>query len=165
MKTSSLALLAACASLLLGSVCWSSNVQASEVNKASNEKQATTAVTFRKSLLQLVRSNMGPLGAMAKGEIPMDSDTIATNAERIEFLGNMMHDYFTLDTSGFPVATDAKDDVWKEYVDFSSKVEDMVFAAASLQELVANGQEGEFRKGIGALGATCKACHDKFKKD
>ncbi|MFT5997247.1 MAG: cytochrome c556, partial [Glaciecola sp.] len=40
-----------------------------------------------------------------------------------------------------------------------------VTAAADLQALVANNQEGDFRKGIGALGATCKACHDDYKKD
>lgn len=137
----------------------------SEKPKANSEKQASTAVTFRKSLLQLVRSNMGPLGAMAKGNIPMDADTIALNAQRIEFLGGMMHDYFALDTTGFDVDTDAKDLVWKEYKDFSEKADDMVAAAANLQELVANNEESKFRSGIGSLGSTCKACHDKFKKD
>ncbi|MFT6270197.1 MAG: cytochrome c556 [Alphaproteobacteria bacterium] len=165
MKTSSLILLAASCSLLLGTVSVSPNAVATEVNKASSEKQAGTAVTFRKSLLQLVRSNMGPLGEMAKGNIPMNADVIAKNAQRIEFLADMMHDYFDLDTTAYPVKTDAKDDVWKEHADFTSKVNDLVTAAADLQELVANNQEGDYGKGIGALGATCKACHDDYKKD
>ena len=165
MKTSSLLILAAGCSLILGSVSLSSSAIASEVTKASSEKQAATAVTFRKSLLQLVRSNMGPLGAMAKGNIPMDANVIATNAERIAFLADMMHDYFELDTRAFSVETDAKDDIWDNHGDFVSKTSDMVNAASELHKMAVNNQQGDFRQGIGALGATCKSCHDEYKKD
>ena len=165
MKTLSLVLIVTSCSLLLGAITASSGALASEVKQASSEKQAATAVTFRKSVLQLVRSNMGPLGAMAKGNIPMNADVIALNAQRIEFLADMMHDYFALDTRAFDVKTDAKDDVWKNHADFTNKTNDMVTAAANLQTIVANNQESDFRKGIGALGATCKACHDDYKKD
>ena len=108
---------------------------------------------------------MGPLGAVAKGNIPMNADAIALNLQSIEFLADMMHDYLTLDTTAYSVETDAKDTVWSDHVEFTSKVNDMVTAAADLQALVANDQEGDFKKGIGALGATCKACHDEYKKD
>ena len=87
----------------------SSSAQATEVKQASNEKQAQAVTTYRKSVFQLISSNMGPLGAMAKGKIPMDTDVITKNAERIAFLAPMMHDYFSLDTSKFNINTDAKD--------------------------------------------------------
>lgn len=133
--------------------------------KATSEKQAKAVVTYRKSVLQLLGSNMGPLGAMAKGNIPMDADVIATSAQRIEFLGEMLHDYFTLDTTGYTLDTAAKPKIWKNHADFTAKIDDLISAAADLQELVANNQESDFRKGIGALGATCKACHDEYKED
>lgn len=133
--------------------------------KAQSEKQAQTAVMFRQSLLQLVRSNMGPLGAMAKGNIPMDAAVIKLNSERIEFLAGMMHDYFALDTSAFSVDTDSKNDVWKNHEDFSQKIDDMVTAAANLNALAKAGKSDDFRSGIGALGGTCKACHDDYKAD
>jgi cytochrome c556 len=165
MKKLSSILLAATSAVALTTVPVSTSVLASEVTKASSEKQASAAIKFRKSLFQLVYSNMGPLGAMAKGNIPMDADVIAKNAQRIEFLGTMMNDYFALDTSAFSVETEAKDIIWKEHADFTDKINGMVTAAADLQELVANNQESDFRKGIGAVGASCKACHDKFKED
>lgn len=136
-----------------------------EKNAATSEKQAQTAVTFRQSLLQLVRSNMGPLGAMAKGNIPMNAEVIGTNSERIEFLAGMMHDYFALDTTAYTVDTDAKDSIWKNHEDFSQKIDNMVTAAAELNALVKADKQDDFRKGIGALGATCKACHDDYKAD
>ncbi len=36
-----------------------------------SEKQASNAVEFRQSIFQLVKSNIGPLGAMAKGKHPL----------------------------------------------------------------------------------------------
>lgn len=146
-------------------MCVSGITHADNHPKATSEKQASAAITFRKSLLQLVRSNMGPLGGMARGNIPMNAETIGKNAERIEFLASMMHDYFELDTSEFDVKTDAKDSIWKNKEDFNGKIDDMVVAAAKLQEIVASNDESNFRKGIGALGATCKACHDDYKVD
>lgn len=165
MKTSSIILLTALCSASASALLFSPIAHAAEVKKATSEKQAATAVTFRKSVLQLVRSNMGPLGAMAKGNIPMDADVIALNASRIEFLGDMMHDYFALDTTAYSVETDSKDNVWENHEDFTSKINDLVSASANLQALVANNQSSEFRKGIGALGASCKGCHDEYKKD
>jgi cytochrome c556 len=133
--------------------------------EASSEKQANTAVDFRKALLQLVRSNMGPLGAMAKGQIDYDADVMTTNSLRIGQLASMMGDYFELDTRKFPVKTDARDVVWEEMDDFKSKTQDLINAAANLQEVALAKDESNYRKAIGDLGSTCKACHDKFKKD
>jgi len=133
--------------------------------EAQSEKQAKSAAQFRKAVLQLVRSNMGPLGGMAKGQIPYNTETMQLNGKRIEQLGLMMEDYFALDTTKFDVETDAKDEVWTNIADFNSKAMDMVSAAKTLQ-VVAKGQdEAEYRKAIGAVGATCKACHDDYKKD
>jgi cytochrome c556 len=77
----------------------------------------------------------------------------------------MMHDYFALDTSAYELDTAAKNDIWKNHADFSQKTDDMVNAASNLNALVKADKTDDFRKGIGALGATCKACHDDYKKD
>ena len=81
--------------------------------EASSEKQANTAVQFRQAVLQLVRSNMGPLGAMAKGQIDYDAEVMRVNAMRIEQLSLMMGDYFELDTRKFSVKTEAADAIAK----------------------------------------------------
>lgn len=135
------------------------------VKEASSEKQANAAVQFRKAVLQLVRSNMGPLGGMAKGQIEYDADIMNTNSMRIEQLGLMMGDYFVTDTRKFNVKTDAEDKVWEQMDDFNSKIKDMVTAAGNLQKVALAEDQDNYRKAIGDLGATCKACHDKFKKD
>ncbi|MBF7072535.1 cytochrome c [Glaciecola sp. MH2013] len=144
------------------SILFSASIVAKE---ASSEKQAKANVQFRKAILQLVRSNMGPLGAMAKGQIPYDSEVMMTNGLRIEQLSYMMEDYFATDTRKFELKTDASDDIWENQDDFNSLALDMADAAAKLQKVAEAGDEANYRKAIGSVGATCKACHDKYKTD
>ena len=71
----------------------SSTVVASEVTEASSAKHAKAATQYRQAVFQLVRSNMGPLGGMAKGALPFDESVMQTNAVRLEQLADMMGDY------------------------------------------------------------------------
>jgi cytochrome c556 len=147
---------------VLASLCISSLALA---NPVSSEKQANTAVQFRQAILQLVRSNMGPMGAMAKGDIPYNADVMELNSLRIEQLGLMMEDYFVADTRGFDVETGALDSIWDNQSDFNQKAQDMVEAAINVRTIASAQASDDYRKAIGALGATCKACHDDYKKD
>ena len=165
MKTLSNLILLTAAISTVSFLTLTSGAQATEVRQAGNEKQAEAAITYRKSVLQLIRSNMGPLGAMAKGNIPMNADVITKNAERIAYLAPMMHDYFSLDTTKFDIETDAKNSIWSNHKDFSSKIDDLVAAANDLQAVGAKNQVESFKKAIGAVGASCKSCHDDYKKD
>ncbi|WP_395342559.1 c-type cytochrome [Ningiella sp. W23] len=152
----------ALASIALSTVTFSTLSTATEVK---TEKQAKAAVQFRQALLQLVRSNMGPLGAMAKGNIPYDAQVMIKNGQRMEQLGLMMEDYFTPNTTAFDVETGALDNIWSNQADFNQKAQNMVEAAANVQSVAQAGATDDYRKAIGALGATCKACHDDYKKD
>lgn len=134
-------------------------------DEATSEKQAQAAIKYRQSLLQLVRSNMGALGAMAKGNIPFDADVMQKNGERLEQLGMMMPDYFELDTSGFSMSTDAKANIWQNHDDFTAKINDLVSAAKHLQAVASAGDEDNYRSAIGGVGKTCKGCHDSYKVD
>jgi cytochrome c556 len=132
---------------------------------AQSEKQAKSAVQFRQALLQLVRSNVGALGAMAKGKIPMDPTTIETNAMRIEQLSLMMPDYFKLDTRKFNVDTEALPAVWEDSSDFTDKMSALTEASKALKVTAKSGNESAYKAGIGAVLKSCKGCHDSYKAD
>lgn len=133
--------------------------------EASSEKQAKSAVQFRQALLQLVRSNVGALGAMAKGAIPMDAQTIETNATRIEQLSLMMDDYFALDTSSFDVETEALPKIWKNRADFATKVDALTDASVTLKTAAMKGDESAYKDAIGGVLRSCKGCHDSYKAE
>lgn len=132
---------------------------------AKSEKQASAAVKYRQALLQLIRSNMGPLGAMAKGHIPFDAQKMQTNGKRIEQLATMMPDYFSTDTSAYKLASDAKPEIWQNQEDFNNKINDLLMAARNLQVVASDGDESKFRAAVGGVGRTCKGCHDEYKVD
>lgn len=165
MKTLSSLILLTAAISTASLLTLTASAQAAEVKQASNEKQAQAATAYRQSVLKLISSNMGPLGAMAKGKIPMNADVITKNAERIAFLAPMMHDYFSLDTSKFNINTESKDNIWSNHADFSNKIDDLTAAANTLKMAAEKNETASFKKAIGAIGGTCKSCHDDYKKD
>ncbi|XQW85186.1 c-type cytochrome [Thalassotalea piscium] len=132
---------------------------------AKSEKQATRSAELRQSVFSLLGSNMGVLGAMAKGQVPIDAKTVEKNATRINQLSLMIDDYTQVDTSGFNVNTEALPKVWTERSDFEKHITDLTMASATLQKVAASGDESAIKKAIGGVGKTCGGCHDIFKKD
>lgn len=132
---------------------------------AKSAKQAKNVVEFRQALLQLVRSNVGVLGGMAKGVVPMDADTMALKGMRLEQLSLMMEDYFKMDTSGFDVGTDALDKIWENQSDFKIKIDALTVASKNLQTAAKSGDESQFKPAIGAIFKSCKGCHDDYKAE
>lgn len=130
-----------------------------------SEKQANDVIQYRQSLLQLVKSNVGVLGAMAKGKVPIDSAVIEKNAKRIKQLSLMMQDYFEPDTSSFDMKTDALPRIWNEFDQFSNNIKQLSDAATELESAAANKQESLYPERIGAIFKSCKGCHDSYKAD
>ena len=130
-----------------------------------SEKQAKSAVEFRQSIFQLVKSNIGPLGAMAKGRIPINEAVIETNALRMEQLSLMITDYFKADTRGTGVKSGSLDKIWDDQAGFAQKAQNFTDASAALLATVQAQDTANYKSAIGAVGKTCKACHDDYKAD
>lgn len=139
--------------------------QSVEVEPAMSEKHANAYTEYRQSVFTLLKSNIGPLGAMAKGKIEYDTDLMQTNAMRMEQLAGMLSDYLRVDTSNYDLDSDAKASIWQNFDDVQSKITDLKQAAANLQNVAQSGDESKFRQAIGNVGSTCKSCHDDYKKD
>jgi len=148
--------------LLSGSILFTAGIAAKE---ATSEKEAKKAAHLREALFELVYSNMGPLGAMAKGRIPLDAKVMAENGQRLEHLGMMIEHYLETDTRKYKVKTEALDAIWEDKEDFAQKIDDFISATQNLQTVAKSGDESQYRAAIGGVGKTCKGCHDKYKED
>ena len=122
-------------------------------------------IKARRAYYTLLGANMGPLAAMAKGEVEY-------NAERAQlFADNMalMASYSPL--LYFPEAS-SKDDragktralakIWSDFDGFKSKFEDFQKAAANMKAEAGKGRAA-LGPAVGKLGGTCKACHDDYR--
>ena len=73
--------------------------------------------------------------------------------------------HFPRDSAPGPgITTRAKADIWANMPAFVKLQNMMVNASASLDAAVSRGDVGAMTKARDALGATCKACHDRFRQ-
>ena len=141
----------------------SGSVLAAEVTEATSEKHAAAATQYRQAVFQLVRSNMGPLGGMAKGKVPFNANIVEKNATRIHQLSLMISDYTSTDTRSYKVKTKALPEVWTERKAFEKRIDDLTLASTKLVALSTSGDEAAILAAIKSVGKTCGGCHDNFK--
>ena len=132
---------------------------------AKSEKQANYATEVRQSVFKLLGSNMGALGAMAKGKIPVNASVAEKNAIRINQLSLMVADYTRIDTRKFKVKTAALDNVWQDPEHFSQAIKKLTVASSALIAAAETKNESAIKKAVGGVGKTCGGCHDDFKED
>ena len=133
--------------------------------EASSLKHAKYSTELRQSLFSLLGSNMGPLGAMAKGKAPFDAEKAEKHAVRINQLSLMIADYSRTNTTKFNVETEALAKIWQEADKYSDSVTKLTEASVTLIAAAKSKDEAAIKKAIGGVGKTCGGCHDDFKKD
>lgn len=150
---------------ILATTLISCSLFTANANEAKSEKHAKKVVELRQSVFKLLKSNIGPLGGMAKGKIEFDAKKVKKHAVRINQLSHMIHDYTKTDTSKFKLETEALDKIWLEPDNFKQRIKDLKNASKQLIAMSKTGSEMEIKKAIGGVGKTCGGCHDNFKKD
>jgi len=117
------------------------------------------AIKYRQSAMFLMSNHLGRLAAMARGDRPFDAAAAQTSARTIDTLSRVVWDGFVPGTT----TQRARADIWSNAADFRAAQERMVGDASKLS--AAAGSLETLRPAVGALGASCKACHDKFRVD
>lgn len=124
------------------------------------------AITARRAVLRVIALNFGPLGVMAKGDIPFDSAVFKTNSARMMAVSRMpLLDYFPdgSDQDAGDVKTRAMPEIWLDTEDFKQKLEAMRQEVAKLAEVAQSGDEAAMKAQVGATGKSCKNCHDDYR--
>ena len=127
------------------------------------DERTQKTIEARQGLLKVVAQYFGPIVGIAKGQIPYDAALIEKNAGKVAQLAPMITDMFALDTSTSGIETEAKAAIWADYADFSAKAATTTERAQALVAATAEGQ-GATMKAFGALGASCKSCHDSYRQ-
>ena len=125
--------------------------------------KAEDAVKYRKSALFVMQQNFARLGAMASGRAPFDAKVAADSAAVAAFVS-------TLPWAAFGEGTDkgdtrAKPEIWKEPAKFKEYADKMEAELAKLSTAAKTGNLDSIKVAVGAAGATCKTCHDAYRKD
>lgn len=119
------------------------------------------AIKYRKASFTVVGNHMGRLSAMAKGERPFDAAAAQNSAKIIDAVARLPWEAFVPNSATGD--TRLKPEALANAADFKAAADKMQAETAKLA--AAAGSVETLRTQLGAVGASCKACHDKFRKD
>jgi len=126
-------------------------------------KSPEDAVKYRKSGFTLMGAHFGRLAGMAQGKTPFDTKIAAENADVLAAVVKLPFTAFGEDTE-LMANSEAKPNVWKEMPAFKAAAEKMQGEVAKLQAASKTGDLAQLKVAVGAVGQSCKACHDKFRE-
>ena len=100
---------------------------------------------------------------MANGRVPYDVKAAAENAEVVSALAKLPWAAFGEGTDKGD--TRAKPEIWKESAKFKEASDKMVAEVGKLNTAAKAGNLDALKAAFGPAAASCKACHDNFRKD
>ena len=118
------------------------------------------AVMARMESMGAIAENMKTLGTMAKGAREFDAEVAREAAAAIVQHAEQTPVLFEANETD--PKSEAKSIIWDEFDDFTRKSDDLVRVATEISETDLT--IDDVRAAVGALGATCKACHATYRE-
>lgn len=122
------------------------------------------AIKARKAHMQLYAFNLGPLGAMAKGEMPYDAEAATAAANNLVALTELDGSRYWPEGSaqGEAEGSRALPAIWESGSDVGAKAGDLKTAVADLASAAGTDLES-LQAAMGPVGAACGACHKAYR--
>jgi cytochrome c556 len=121
------------------------------------------AIKYRKATFTVMSAHFGRLGAMASGRAPYDAKLAAENADVVASLAKLPWAAFGEGTD--KGETRAKPEIWKEAAKYKEASDKMQAEITKLNTAAKAGNLDALKIAFGPAAASCKACHDAFRKD
>ncbi len=118
------------------------------------------AIKYRQSAMALQGATLGQVFAMANGRVPFDAKVAAENIEIVAMLNRLQFKAF-VDGSD-KGDTRAKPEIWTQKDKWAA---DVAKSQDDVAKLAAAAKTGNLDQIKAAVGQSCKACHDEFRKD
>ena len=154
MKRVSPSLLIAAAALLGGTLA---------LPAAAQFAKPEDAIKYRKAAMTLMNTHVGRIFAMAGGRIPFDAKAAMDNAEIAAAVSKWQF-------SGFVEGSDlgdtkAEPKIWTEMDKFREKASKSQDDLVKLNVAAKTGDLATIKTAVGAVGQSCKSCHDSYRRE
>ncbi len=130
---------------------------------AAQFRKPEDAIKHRQSVMALQGYYAGQIFAMANDRMPFDPKLAAENAEILSTLTRLAWVGFVEGTD--KGETKAKPEIWKEKARFDETARKLQDDVAKLNVAAKTGNLDQIKTAVGAMGQTCKSCHDNFRKE
>jgi cytochrome c556 len=121
-------------------------------------------VEIRHGLMLQMASDLGKMGAMAKGDATYDAAIAGKAAANVAAIASVisMEQFPAGSENGKAGDSFAKAELWANEQDFLAKIADLNAATAALQPLAVADLDS-LKTGMGAVGKACGACHTAYR--
>lgn len=138
------------------------------VTSALADGHIEKAVKARQGFMQVVSFNLGPLGAMAKGEMDYDAELAANNAKNLHALSTMGNGAMWPEGSDNAALgedkTRALPAAWAADSKVGEKHQAWIDASANLAAVAGDGLDA-LKGAVGDVGKSCGGCHDDYRAE
>lgn len=118
------------------------------------------AVKYRQAALTVMASHFSRMQPVVRGQAPYDAVQIKANVDILKTIATLPWTAFGPGTEG----GDAKPEVWSNSADFKDKQQRYLDNVNKLSVAADSGDLAKVRAAFGDVGASCKACHDVYRK-
>ncbi|OSI11653.1 c-type cytochrome [Neisseria canis] len=166
----SLYTLGALAALSFLTACGGQNNQAA--SKASTPAEAAASgaaadakasVKARADLMEAFKEDLGAMGKMVKGEAQFDASAFQQAADNLDANAGKPWEHYTAESA--KEESEAKPEIWSKPDEFKKEIDKFTAATAALKTAAASGKLDDVKKPFGAVGQSCKSCHDSFRAE
>lgn len=132
---------------------------------ADSHAEEPEAITVRHGMMQIIASNAGVVGGMARGTAEYDAAAAQEAADNLAAVGMITT------TLLFPEGSSSDDfessralpKIWEDRAGYDAAWAKFGEAAVALQAVASDGLD-PLKAAMGEVGKTCGACHDAYRK-
>ncbi|OVZ57223.1 cytochrome C [Pigmentiphaga sp. NML080357] len=117
------------------------------------------AIKYRQSVLTVMSNHFGRIAPVVRGQQPYDPAQVQADVAIVAMMSKLPWSAFGEGTEG----GGARPAVWSDNAKFKQGQERLQGDIAKLVAAAQSGDLAQVRTAYGAVGASCKACHDNFR--
>ncbi len=121
------------------------------------------AITYRKSVMQVIKKHFGSMAGVVKGEMPFEKTAFSDNAKVVAMMSKLPWEASLVPGSAEGNTT-LKENALKDAEGFMAAAKRFEEASQKLVAAAEGGDMGAIKKQFGATAQTCKACHQPYRK-
>jgi cytochrome c556 len=159
---SALSIMGALLSLTLMSACGQGQAPAGGGASAVDpESPEGRAFLYRQSIMRVAAYKSATIGAMARGEVPVDEAAFAKAVNDLAAVAGMMAEGFM--PQGAPEGSRALPEIWTNWADFETKADALVTAAQGLADATRTGGFAAGSPLVQSTAGNCGGCHRTYR--
>lgn len=118
------------------------------------------AIDYRQGAFQIIKAHFGALQPVVRGQVPFDQAQVMANVDVLNVVSQLPWRAFGPGTEGGA----AKADIWQDPAAFEAAQKKYLDSLGPLTAAAQEGSVEKLRAAFADTGASCKACHDSFRR-